>query len=361
MDVVVIGAGLIGTWIAYECANRGLVVALCDQSDPPGDGISGRNSGVLHAGLYYTPGSLKAKHCIRGRKLAIDFFENYNVPYMVCGKLITAGEPSHADDEETILKIKANAEASGAEGIEILQNPGRMFPGVRGKLALHSAGTGVVDAAAYLKRLYRAAEESGVTILAGRTFVEGHAGEVTLENPAGERETIQCGAIINAAGLESDTVARNFGVDRFEIRPNRGEYFRLRKNLDQQILVYPLPHTDSTALGVHYTFHLNGDSYAGPNSIWAETKADYRVTASREEFHRSLSRILDGYTLDDLQPGYSGLRPRLFENGNAIKDFVILEQPARVVHMLGIESPGLTSAPSLAREVCDLLLGEKGI
>ncbi|MCE9597794.1 MAG: FAD-dependent oxidoreductase [Spirochaetia bacterium] len=356
IDVVVIGAGLIGTWIANECASRGLTVALCDQTDPPGDGISGRNSGVLHAGLYYAPGSAKARHCLRGRKLALDFFKKHNVPYAICGKLITPGEPSHIEDEQRILEIKANAEASGAEDLEILPNPGTKFLHVRGKIALHSKGTGVVDAAAYLKILYRVAEDAGVMILPGRTFVKGEPGEVTLASPDGSLETIQCEAIVNAAGLESDSVARAFGLDRFEIRPNRGEYFRLSRTLDTQILVYPLPHIDSTALGVHYTFHLNGDAYAGPNSIWAESKTDYRIAASQEEFHKSLSRILSGFSINDLQPGYSGLRPRLFENGTAMKDFLVLESPKRVIHMLGIESPGLTSAPSLAHEVCDLLL-----
>lgn len=355
LDLIVIGAGFVGSWIALEAGRRGLSVALCDQSSRPGDGVSGRNSGVLHAGIYYAPGSLKALHCVKGRVLAEEFCKERSVPYAVCGKIITAGAHASPSDQARIEALLSNAVACGASGLRIIENPSSLCSGVLGKAAIFSERTGVVDVPAYLRAVHLAAEEAGVYFLPGRRFLEFTGKGVVLETPEG-REEIESNFIVNASGLESDSTARAFGLQGYEIRPNRGEYFRLKRKLQKDILVYPLPHTDSTALGVHYTFHLNGDAYAGPNSIWAEHKEDYRVTASAEDFARSLGQILEGYSASDLQEGYSGLRPRLFKNGESIKDFVIERQPANVIHMLGIESPGLTSSPSLARAVVDILV-----
>jgi L-2-hydroxyglutarate oxidase LhgO len=348
LDVVVIGAGIIGSWVALALARAGLSVAVFDASNKPGDGISGRNSGVLHAGIYYDPGSLKAIHCQRGRNLTEEFLQKHRVPFTICGKLVV-GEK---DDEPRLITLLENAKRCGAEGLSIISQPGRNYIGVRGSRALHSSKTGVVDAPAYLSAVRAQAEANGALFLLGRTVTEiDHGRIVTRLMRTAHHEEITCDWIVNAAGLDSDTVAGWAGVSGYEIRPNRGEYFRLRKQLPYPKLVYPLPLLDSTALGVHYTFHLNGDAYAGPNSIWAENKKDYRITASRREFYLSLSRILEGYEEADLEPGYAGLRPRLFINGIPQRDFVILENPDRVIHMLGIESPGLTSAPSLAEAI----------
>jgi len=355
LDLLVIGAGIVGSWVAYRAALRGLTVGLCDSADRPGDGISGRNSGVLHAGLYYTPGSLKAKHCIRGRILTEEFCRRYNVPHIICGKLITPGYETRPDDEARLLAIEENALKCGAEGLEMVSQPGQKFAGVRGKSALFSSKTGVVDAPAYLKAVDSLSREAGVMLLLGRKFVEGSSGNAIFECRDGSREEISANTIVNAAGLTSDEVAFGFGLTEYEIRPNRGEYFRLSKRLPHDILVYPLPHTDSTALGVHYTFHLNGEAYAGPNSIWAENKIDYRITANATDFHKSLSRIISGYEVEDFHPGYAGLRPRLFHLGKPQTDFLILKQPERVIHLLGIESPGLTSAASISEEVVGML------
>lgn len=355
LDLLVIGAGFVGSWIAFEASRRGLSVALCDQSTRPGDGVSGRNSGVLHAGIYYEPGSLKAKHCVRGRVLAEEFCNERGVPYSICGKIITAGLHASSADNARLEGLLANALACGASGLRIIENPASLCPGVLGRTALFSQRTGVVDVPAYLRALHLAGEEAGVYFLPGRRFLDFNGKSVILETKEGTEE-IEAKVIVNASGLHSDAVARAFGLEGYEIRPNRGEYFRLGHKLAKDILVYPLPHTDSTALGVHYTFHLNGDAYAGPNSIWADHKEDYRVTASAGDFARSLGQILEGYSVSDLHEGYSGLRPRLFKNKASIKDFVIERHPSNVIHMLGIESPGLTSSPSLARDVVDSLV-----
>ncbi|MCP5482184.1 MAG: FAD-dependent oxidoreductase [Spirochaetales bacterium] len=362
IDLLVVGSGIIGSWVALVAARRGLVTAVCDQSADPRDGITGRNSGVLHAGLYYEPDSRKARHCIRGRTLAVEFARDRNVPFEICGKLIVTGrhaEPDRNQEAETrLLALRDNAVACGATGLELIRDPGGTYPHVLGALALHSKNSGVIDVPAYHAAVRLAAEEAGAIFLLGRecrALQSGRAELLSIREQEGGVEAIECSAIVNAAGLQADVVAGLAGLRGYEVRPNRGEYYRLRRSLPYRKLVYPLPAASSTALGVHYTFHMNGDAYAGPNSVWADHKADYRITMERRVFFESLEQILDSYTEEDLEPGYSGLRPRLFLEGAPVREFVIEEQPARVLHLLGIESPGLTASPALAEEVVERL------
>lgn len=356
LDDLIIGGGIIGSWLALHCARRGRRAVVVDASEQPGDGITGRNSGVLHAGLYYSPASRKAQHCIRGHALAVEFAQKHGVPFEICGKLITVGR-AHADADARnaahaqLEALFENARASGATGLELLPRPGAAYPGVCGELALHSMRTGVIDAAGYLAAVRAAAEAAGALFLPGRKFVAGAAGRADLQSVRDSGvERVQAERIYNAAGLQADEVARAFDVVDFAVRPNRGEYYRLARPALFRKLVYPLPARDSTALGVHYTFHVNGEAYAGPNSMPAEHKQDYRILATRAEFHASLARILDGYEPEDLQPGYAGLRPRLYRRGEPCTDFVLHEAPRGVLHLLGVESPGLTAAASLAEE-----------
>ena len=345
-DVLVIGGGVVGLWTAWTLALSGKTTVVCDIND--GSSVSERNSGVLHAGLYYKKDSLKALHCVRGRVLTEEFLKKYDVPFEICGKLVIGSGPQSLDRLETLRK---NALVNGATHLEIIEHPGKLFAGVRGNAALHSKGTGVVDVSAYLRKLKFLCEEAGVIFLPGRKAAAYDGKEVFLEDgKAGER--IAARHIVNAAGLYCDDVATMFGLNQYRIIPNRGEYYRLRRPLPFHKLIYPEPPgTGHAELGVHYTFHMNGEAYAGPNSIPAESKTDYTIKETAENFHRSLSAILDGYRLEDFAPGYSGLRPRLFEHGLPVKDFVIREKPAGVWHLLGIESPGLTSAPSLANQI----------
>ncbi len=349
IDCLVIGGGIIGSWVAYLASQKGLSVAVCDLFD--GKSISERNSGVLHAGIYYPENSLKAFHCVRGRELAEDFFKKNSIPYSICGKLIVG----HSADEEQIHTLLENGKRNGSKGLELTSRLSQFSDRIRGSIALHSTRTGVVDVSEYLRILRHLCELEGVTFLRGQKViaVEGTK-NVLIQRPDGE-DWIQAQYVVNAAGLHSDEIARLFGFNEFEIRPNRGEYYRLTRPLPIQKLIYPVPKKEQKgALGVHYTFHLNGEAYAGPNSIQAEHKQDYSITASAQDFQQSLSQILDGYPIESFQTGYSGLRPRLYDlKGNHISDFKICESPAGVWHLLGIESPGLTSSPSLARAVVE--------
>lgn len=367
LDLLVIGAGIVGVWTALTACRRGMTVAVCD--DGAGDGISARNSGVLHAGLYYPQKSLKAFHCLRGRKLTIEFLKSENLPFEICGKLIVPGESGvegrnsvsvAIKPEEKLQELYENSIRNGIEDIEIISNPQTVCSFVKGRSAIHSRGTGVVDVSVYLNSLRRIAEQEGVVFLYGRKATEAGPGFTVMESDKAEREEIQSRLIVNSAGLNSDEVAGLFGITDYKIVPNKGEYFRLRRQLPCRKLIYPLPvSSEKGALGVHYTFHLNGESYAGPSTLPAQNKSDYKIESDAEKFHQSLLKIINFYGSDDFEPGYAGLRPRLFYREQPFPDFKILESPEGVWHLLGIESPGLTSAPSLAMEVIDLAEGRK--
>jgi len=225
---------------------------------------------------------------------------------------------------------------------------------VKGSLGLFVPQSGIVDVAEYIKILHRNAENKGALILPGRRFIEGVSGHAVLEFE-GHTEDVPARFIINSSGLESDHIARSFGIEEYSIQPSKGEFYRLNHRLKSDILVYPLASDGVNSLGVHYSFQLNGDAYAGPNFTESESRSDYEIRSSRSDFYKSLSSIISIYKEEDLTPGYAGIRPTLYQNGSPVGDFLVMEKPAGVMHLLGIESPGLTSAPSLAIDVVDYL------
>ncbi len=355
-DILIIGSGIIGCWTALKAAEKGYTVAVCEKEKIPGDGISGRNSGVLHSGVYYKNNSMKHIHCMRGYGLAVEFAEKYKVPYLISGKIITSGRQDEfsQEKEEEIQRLFENGKNNGVKDLSILKNPGEKYTGVLGKTALDIPCTGIIDVPVYLKTLIHLCEENGVIFLKDRKF--SHQDGISfLIDSRSIKEEVEPGIIINAAGLYSDEVVQGFGLAEYSIRPNKGEYFRFRKPLPYRKLVYPVPSKKSTALGVHYTFNTADEAYAGPNSDWAENKEDYKITADRKTYYQSVCNILDCYSEEDLSPGYAGLRPRLFKNEEPIQDFVIIKHPKNVIHLLGIESPGLTSSPSIADAVMNMI------
>ncbi|EQA61104.1 NAD(P)/FAD-dependent oxidoreductase [Leptospira alexanderi] len=356
--ILVIGSGIVGSWIAYQlCKNTNSDIYLCDSSENRGDGISGRNSGVLHSGIYYAEDSRKLKHCLRGYELSLEFFNQLNVPYNICGKIITTGVREDLSVElqkkEKLEELYNKSIRYGIRGTSYIKNLSLEYPSLLGENALHLPKTGVVDVPLYLKALWKECENSGVTFIKGKRFIFQEGEPFLCDRQSGLMEKIEADCIVNAGGLYSDELLQQLNELKYEIRPNKGEYYRLRRELPFKKLVYPLPSHTSTALGVHYTFHLNGESYAGPNSNWAESKTDYKFQTPRDVFFNSLKNITNYYTEEDLIQGYVGLRPRLFINSKPITDFVIERYPENRpwIHLLGIESPGLTSSPAIGEEV----------
>lgn len=328
VDLFVVGAGIIGTWVALEAARKGLFVVVFDDGK---EGITMRNSGVLHAGLYYPPNN-KAFHCVRGREMTVDFLRQHDIPHYICGKLVVG-------DELSLQNLYINAKQNCVENLEIV-NPQKFSPYILGKVALHSKNTGVVDVPEYMKTLKHIAESEGVI------FVKGSHKEIDVKYKY----------LINAAGLYGDEVAEYFGLKDYKIIPNKGEYYRLKRTFPLKKLIYPVPNSNEKgALGIHFTFNMHGECYAGPSTREAKNKTDYSIETDAQTFYDSLSRILNYYTLDDFVEGYVGLRPRLYENDKHISDFTIVKKDG-IMHLLGIESPGLTSAPSIAKSVIENFL-----
>jgi glycerol-3-phosphate dehydrogenase len=363
-NIVIIGGGVIGTAIAAELARQCDDVFLLEAMPRLGLGASTRNSGVIHAGIYYQPGSLKAFHCVRGARLMYEFCAAHDVPHERIGKLIVADSTAQLAELET---LKERGDQNGVEGLEITDHDfiRRLEPHIAAPLALWSPNTGIVDAEALVRTLARLATERGAHILTGTRLV---AAEVrnNLAHLRTQREKFAARIVINAAGLYSDEIARMFGEDRYTIYPCRGEYAELppaRASLISH-LVYPLPLKSGHGLGVHFTRNTAGALLLGPNARYVASKDDYEhKRAPLESFYEAARLMMPSLRLADLRPGYTGLRARLLpEHDHSFADFVIMpdRQWPFVIHLIGIESPGLTSVLSIGRSVGEIAraLGE---
>jgi len=366
-QVVIIGGGVVGCAVAHALSRRWPDVFLLEQMPKLGMMTSSRNSGVIHSGVYYPKHSLKARHCLRGNRLTYEFCEAHRVAHRRTGKLIVA---MHAGEEEELLALKARGETNGVEGIGLVSRSGlrKREPHVNGVAALEIPSTGVCAAEEMVRAYARVAAEHGAHILThARVKALDPTGEsvrVTVEigdSEAATTETIQARCLVNAAGLFADEVAGQLGNTTWKIYPVRGEYCEIRGPRSSLIngLVYPLPHPDVLSLGVHFTKTLWGTVLVGPSATYVEGKNNYeRDRLPISEFARSARELLPEVEEGDLQLGYSGLRPKLVPPGaQGPADFVITrdEKVRQAIHLVGIESPGLTAAPSIAQHVAELV------
>jgi L-2-hydroxyglutarate oxidase LhgO len=350
-EVAIVGAGVVGCALAWQRA-RALGpdrVLLLEQAEREGTGISSRNSGVVHAGLYYTPGSVKARACVEGNARSWAWVERHGVGHRRTGKLVVA-----LDEAELVAleRLASNAIACGAE-VEIVDaaRARELEPELRGDLraALWSPRSGIVDVHAFVRSLRIEAEREGASVLFGArvTGIEASPGSGWMI--ATTRGSLRAERVINAAGLHADAIAAMVGVER-RIIPARGDYFRLRRPRAWQRLIYPVQVPGSASLGVHLTLELDGGCRLGPDLDWNASKDDVspeQGEAKRERFRIAASRLLGELADDDLAYDGCGIRPKLVGPGVNAADFEVLEQPAGVQHYLGIESPGLTAALAL--------------
>ncbi len=358
VNVVIIGGGVIGAAIAAEVSRFADDVFLLEALPRLGLGTSTRNSGVIHAGIYYKPGSLKAVHCVRGVPMMYEFCAKHSIPHQRIGKLIVADSEEHLPQLEA---LKQRAEENGVLNLRIVDRSEiqKIEPNIVSPLAIHSPTTGIVEAEELIKTLARIAQSNGAHILTNTKVIaaEVRNGVTTIRT---EREEVQARVVINAAGLFSDEVAQMFGFTQHTVYPCRGEYAEVIPSRSQIVngLVYPLPLPTGHGLGVHFTRTTGGTLLVGPNARYRQSKDDYESDRTPiTEHYESAKLMCPSLRLEDLRLSYTGLRPRLTpEHVHTIADWVIEHDPRwpQVIHLIGIESPGLTSCLSIGKSVTEM-------
>ena len=363
VEAVVVGAGVVGLAVARALAMRGLETLVLERENAIGTGISSRNSEVIHAGLYYPPGSLKARLCVAGKRQLYAFCESHGVVHRRCGKLLVATEPSQLPG---LQALQAQAAANGVDDLVPLDaaQARAMEPALTCLAALGSPSTGLIH--------------SHGLMLALQGDLERHAGMVALASPvhalhAGQDgHVIQVGGaqpmelaariVVNAAGLWAPALAQAIPGLPAAAQPMarfcKGNYFSLAGRAPFSRLIYPLP--NRAGLGVHLTLDLGGQARFGPDVQWLPDSdpatLEYAVDpALAPAFEAEVRGYWPGLPAGSLQPAYSGIRPKLSGPGEAAADFCIDKPVPGVVNLFGIESPGLTASLALAEEVADLL------
>jgi len=366
-NILIIGGGVIGCAIANAVSKRWQDVFLVEKFPKLGMATSTRNSGVNHSGIYYPKNSLKARHCVEGNRLTYEFCKKHNVPFRHCGKLVVAVD---AHEETELAALKKRGEENGVEGLRLIDAAEirKREPHIRGTAALVVPSTGIVSAEELVHAYGRVATNQGANIVTHAEVVSlapsGKNIRVGLrigDEEGAQNETIEARCVINTAGLYADEVAAMLGNHSWKIYPVRGEYCEVRGPRSSLInnLVYPLPHSDGLSLGVHFTKTLWGTFLLGPTATYVEGKDNYEKNRLPiADFAHSAKTLLPEIEEKDLQLGYSGLRPKLVPpEHKGIVDFVITRDSAvpQAIHLVGMESPGLTAAPSVAEHVAQLV------
>jgi L-2-hydroxyglutarate oxidase len=390
-DVAIIGGGILGLSSARHLLREhpGLRLTVIEKNDEPAAQQTGHNSGVIHSGIYYRPGSLKAQFCVNGRSSMVEFAEEHNIAYERCGKVILATREEELPRLDTLFE---RGQANGVEGLEIVgpERIAEIEPHVVALKALWSPATAIVDFAAVTRVYAQQVSEAGGVVELGTqvTNLTPRADGIVIETDRGER---QAKHLINTAGLHADRIASLMGVEHdLQIIPFRGEYYTLKKDREHLVrgLIYPVPDPDLPFLGVHFTRNVKGYVEAGPNAVLATAREGYRKrdfnlgdfaetlrfpgfwrVAAREwrtginEVNRSLrksvftadlQKMIPEVVSDDLTTGGAGVRAQAVRRDGTLLDDFAIEQTEQAVHVLNAPSPGATSSIEIGRHIASL-------
>ncbi len=365
---VVIGAGVVGLAVGRALALAGRDVLVLDGADAIGTGVSSRNSEVIHAGIYYPAGSLKARLCVEGKAMLYEYCAARGVEHRRLGKLIVA---SDAAEVPVLDEIRAKAAANGVDDMEMLSAGAArsLEPALRVAGALLSPSTGIVDSHGLMLALQGDIENAGggVVVHAPVLGVVARDGGFVLEVGGEEPMTLACEILVNAAGLSAPAVARRIEGLAAETVPTgylcKGSYYSLQGRAPFSRLIYPVP--EKAGLGVHLTLDLGGQARFGPDTEWVDSE-EYDVDIGRADgFYAAIRRYWPALTDGALSPGYAGIRPKISAPDAANADFRI-SGPAEhglggLVNLFGIESPGLTSSLAIGRHVASIVTGRNAL
>ncbi|MEX5541875.1 NAD(P)/FAD-dependent oxidoreductase [Pseudomonas poae] len=365
IDCVVVGAGVVGLAVAREMARAGHEVLVIEAGEAIGIGTSSRNSEVIHAGIYYPPGSLKARFCVEGRHALYAYCLSHGVDTRRTGKLIVANTDAQAAQLEFLLKRGLE---NGVDDLRLLDRSqaSALEPALECIAALYSPSTGIVDSHALMLALQGDAEAAGTSVafhaplIGAKVIADGFLLDIGGDSPM----QLSCRRLINSAGLHAPALARSIeGLAPDKVPRDylcKGSYFSVSKRVPFTHLIYPAPEADG--LGVHMTVDLGGQARFGPDTEWVDIE-DYQVDPARADgFYSAIRSYWPDLPDDSLQPGYSGIRPKISPPGEPASDFVISSQREHgvpgLINLFGIESPGLTSCLALANHVRTLIESE---
>jgi (S)-2-hydroxyglutarate dehydrogenase len=389
--VIIIGGGVVGLAVGLEITRRfpHLRLLVLEKEDGIARHQSGHNSGVIHSGVYYKPGSLKARLCVSGAAAMVEFCREHGIPHQVCGKVIVA---TSADELPRLESLRHRGEANGLTGLHLIgpEELREIEPHARGLQALVVPSTGITDYALVCEKYAKLISAAGGTVLtsARATSIRRLADEIVIETPRGAFST---SALINCAGLYSDRISRMAGDDPgVMIVPFRGEYYDLRPERASLVkaLIYPVPDPRFPFLGVHFTRRISGKVDAGPNAVLALAREGYRHTdinlrdlassivfpgfwrmarqhwrngldewrrsLSKPAFVRALQRMLPEVCDSDLVPGGSGVRAQALKPDGALVDDFQFVPSGKVLHVLNVPSPAATASLTISKAIVDI-------
>ncbi len=397
-DVIIVGGGIVGMATALKLSQQTKArIAVIEAEDHVAAHQTGNNSGVIHSGLYYRPGSLKAQNCVTGRKAMYAFCEQYDIPHDRCGKLVVA---THEDELPRLQDLYERGLANGLQGLRYLKKAEELQeyePHVTGIAGLLVPETGIVDYTVVTQKMAHLIREAGHHLFLGHRFESLRKSADSLEVIT-NRETFETNYLVNCGGLQSDRIAKKCGVDPgLKIVPFRGEYYEIKpeKHYLVKNLIYPVPDPKFPFLGVHFTRMINGGREAGPNAVLAFKREGYTkfsfslrdtwetftysgfwhlagkyIKMGLGEYYRSffkpafvkaLQRLIPEIESKDLVPGGAGLRAQALEkDGFLVDDFRIVEAE-RMIHVLNAPSPAATASLSIGETIARMSVKNFGL